>query len=319
MWLAWGAYLVDILPSLMYLPFFLAPLKREAARLHAEELDLFRSQQADARKRLANHDPTAADTFMVKFLNGDPASYNLSEDGAAYIIGTLFEARGRHYRCGSNVVLLAMTLHPDAFAKLQAELDTVVGPDRPPGFADIEALRAFATTIKETLHWRPVTAGGVQHLLVRDDVYDLTDPSGKSKTSYMIRASTNIDVSQWAIYREEALCTDPESFCPKCWLEPSWSTYQEPLSMYPNLLNFGTFGFGRWICLGRNVAERSLNIGIVLGCEIKRKDGRSAGEYDDTTWFDVQPKNFAVELELRARWGKMVGKEWMSVWVIKSV
>lgn len=53
MWLAWGAYLVDILPSLMYLPFFLAPLKREAARLHAEELDLFRSQQADARKRLA--------------------------------------------------------------------------------------------------------------------------------------------------------------------------------------------------------------------------------------------------------------------------
>jgi hypothetical protein len=116
----------------MYLPFFLAPLKREAARLHAEELDFFRSQQADVRKRLANHDPTAADTFTAKFLNGDPASYNLSEDGAAYIIGTLFEAGGRHYRCGSNVVLLAMTLHPDAFTKLQAELDTVVGPDRPP-------------------------------------------------------------------------------------------------------------------------------------------------------------------------------------------
>jgi hypothetical protein len=92
MWLAWGAYLVDILPSLMCLPFFLTPLKREAARLHAEELDLFHSQQADARKRLANHDPTAADTFTTKFLNGDPASYNLSEDGAAYIIGTLFEA-----------------------------------------------------------------------------------------------------------------------------------------------------------------------------------------------------------------------------------
>lgn len=89
--------------------------------------------------------------------------------------------------------------------------------------------------------------------------------------------------------------------------------------MYPNLQNFGTFGFGRWICPGRNIAVRSLNIGIVLGREIKRKDGRSAGEYDDTTWFDVQPKNFAVELELRARWGKMVGKEWMSVWVIKSV
>jgi hypothetical protein len=36
--------------------------------------------------------------------------------------------------------LLAMTLHPDTFAKLQADLDTVVGPDLLPDFADIEAL-----------------------------------------------------------------------------------------------------------------------------------------------------------------------------------
>lgn len=50
-----SAYLVDVLPSLMYLPSFLASFKREAARLHGEELDLFRLQQADVRKRLANH------------------------------------------------------------------------------------------------------------------------------------------------------------------------------------------------------------------------------------------------------------------------
>jgi hypothetical protein len=50
-----GAYLVDILPSRMHFPFFLAPFKREAARLHGEELDLFRLQQADVMKRLANH------------------------------------------------------------------------------------------------------------------------------------------------------------------------------------------------------------------------------------------------------------------------
>jgi len=36
-----GAYLVDILPSLIYLPFFPASFKREAARLHPDELDLF--------------------------------------------------------------------------------------------------------------------------------------------------------------------------------------------------------------------------------------------------------------------------------------
>lgn len=38
-----GAYLVDMFPALLRLPAFMAPFKREGARLHAEELDLFRS------------------------------------------------------------------------------------------------------------------------------------------------------------------------------------------------------------------------------------------------------------------------------------
>ena len=90
--------------------------------------------------------------------------------------------------------------------------------------------------------------------------------------------------------------------------------------MYPNLHNFSIFGFGQWVCLGRNIAERSLDIGVAWGCEIK-KDGRLAGEYDYTTGFNVQPKNFVEGFKLRTRRGrgKVVGKEWKSVWETKSV
>lgn len=86
-----GAYLVDTIPALMYLPTFLAPFKREAAKLHAEELSLFRSLQSNVRDRLRDGDPTASSTFTAKFLNAQ-AEYDLSDDEGAYVIGSLFEA-----------------------------------------------------------------------------------------------------------------------------------------------------------------------------------------------------------------------------------
>lgn len=62
------------------------------------------------RKGLAEHDPTATDTFTAKFLQADPTTYNPPEDEAAYVIGTTAAAL--------MSFLLAMTLHPEAFAEL---------------------------------------------------------------------------------------------------------------------------------------------------------------------------------------------------------
>lgn len=85
-----GAYLVDTLPILMYLPSFLAPFKREGARLHAEELDLFRSLQSSVDLRLRQGDASASSTFAAKFLTAK-SEYNLTNDEGAYVVGTLFE------------------------------------------------------------------------------------------------------------------------------------------------------------------------------------------------------------------------------------
>lgn len=82
------------------------------------------------RKGLADHDPTATDTFTSKFLQADPTTDNLPEDEAAYVIGTTAAAL--------MSFLLVMTLHLDAFAGLQAELDTVVRHNRLPTSADID-------------------------------------------------------------------------------------------------------------------------------------------------------------------------------------
>jgi hypothetical protein len=152
---------------------------------------------------------------------------------------------------------------------------------------NLPRVRAVA---KETLRWRPVTAGGLPHMLIKDDTYKL--PNG---TEVFLEAGTVVHPVQWAIHREAKLYPDPESFKPERWLEPGWPTYKEPLTKFPNLQNFSAFGFGRRICPGLNIAERSLYIlisRIAWSANISRaKDANGQDivppDYDYVTGFNV--------------------------------
>ncbi|TKA38333.1 hypothetical protein B0A55_13524, partial [Friedmanniomyces simplex] len=162
--------------------------------------------------------------------------------------------------------MLAMTLHQQEFAKLQQEVDAVTGGKRLPTFEDLPELPRVRAVAKEALRWRPVTAGGFPHMLIKDDVY--TMPDGRSM---FLEAGTCVHGVQWAIHREEKLYPDPESFRPERWLEPSWPTFKEPLTKFPTLQNYSAFGFGRRICPGLHIAERSLYIlisRIAWACDI---------------------------------------------------
>lgn len=52
---------------------------------------------------------------------------------------------------------LAMVRNPDIQAKAQQELDSVIGPDVLPTFADKERLPFIECIIKETFRWNPPT------------------------------------------------------------------------------------------------------------------------------------------------------------------
>lgn len=57
--------------------------------------------------------------------------------------------------------------------KAQAELDTVVGMDRLPGYEDRERLPYLKAVINETLRWRPIAVlGGTPHAVTADDEYN---------------------------------------------------------------------------------------------------------------------------------------------------
>ena len=59
--------------------------------------------------------------------------------------------------------ILAMVLHPEVQAKVQAEIDQVVGRSRLPTFADRPLLPYIDAILNETLRWRPVLRLSEQH------------------------------------------------------------------------------------------------------------------------------------------------------------
>ncbi|KAK5154283.1 hypothetical protein LTS14_006968 [Recurvomyces mirabilis] len=229
-----GSYLVDTFPILMKLPSFLAPFKKEGNRLHAEELNLFR----DLLDRGVEAGDAAAPNFCQRWF-AEKQKYHLSKDLVAYAIGTMFEAGAGTTSAAMGRFLLAMTLHENEFRKLQAEVDAVVGHDRLPRLSDMPKLPRVRAVAKETLRWRPVTAGGLPHQLTKDDVYTL-----ENGEKVFLEAGANVHPVQWSIHREPKRYPDADSFRPERWLEPSWPTYKEPLTTYPNLQNFSAFGFG---------------------------------------------------------------------------
>ncbi|KAL4803882.1 cytochrome P450 [Aspergillus unguis] len=282
-----GQYLVDSFPFLMNLPSIIAPFKQEAARLHAEELGLFRKLQQDVRGTLERAE--SVKSFTRTFLESQK-TFKLSDDEAAYVIGTLFEAGTGTTAAAMMSFCLAMCHHPAWQIKMQAELDHEVG-NRMPEFSDIPNLPVVRAVIKEVLRWRPVTAGNVAHQLTQDDDYQ----------GYFFPKGTVFHANQWAIHRDPDLYPDPESFRPERWLDPSFPTYREPLTQFPNMQNYSCFGFGRRICPGQSIAERSLNIltaRIAWAATLKSK--KDLPLYDYTPGFNVQPNFFEFDVTPRS-------------------
>ena len=65
-----------------------------------------------------------------------------------------------------------MSLYPEVQRKAQEELDSVIGSERLPTFADRERLPYIDAIVKETLRWHTVGPVGLPHAATEDDMYN---------------------------------------------------------------------------------------------------------------------------------------------------
>ena len=115
-----------------------------------------------------------------KYLLERQQELELSDNETAYLAGSMFGAGSDTTASAISISILAAACFPKAQAKVQEELDNVIGKERgefecekvlrelriygiflAPTFADQEMLPQTAAFVMETFRWRPVSAGGM--------------------------------------------------------------------------------------------------------------------------------------------------------------
>ncbi|KAG1732153.1 cytochrome P450 [Suillus lakei] len=243
-----GAYLVDRVPLLRYLPGY----GKQLDQWHHEELELYRHQ-------LRRSGPSFTKTLLET-----TEEHKLSTDEISYLAGSLFGAgsdTASHASYQSPAILLIfgsdrcwnyryyhVCRHaiPLAQAKVHEELDMVIGSDRAPTFNDSNSLPQLHAFLLEALRWRPIVRIGFSHRATKDVFW----------RGYCIPEGATVYGCHWTLSRDPIVFPDPEIFNPQRWLDSE--------GRLKDHMKFITYGFGRRVCPGLHLANQSLYITLAL-------------------------------------------------------
>ncbi|KAG1769952.1 cytochrome P450 [Suillus placidus] len=234
-----GAFLIERYPILKYVPGYTTELeewRREESQVFHDQLDRVSRELATGK----------AGPSFARYLLENQSSHKLSDEEMAYLAGSLFGAGSDTTAVAIMYVVMASACYPKAQEKVQEQLDIVVGRDRAPTFDDYDFLPQIEAFMLECLRWRPVAALGFAHCASADIVYK----------GMCIPKGAIVFGNHWAISRDPSVYPNPDQFDPERWLDSEGKIRDD--------LKFPSYGFGRRICPGRYIADRSIFINIAL-------------------------------------------------------
>ncbi|KAG1872488.1 cytochrome P450 [Suillus subalutaceus] len=233
-------YLVDSIPWLKYLPWYGRDLKlrfERSKKLHTGDLNRVKEQM---------HNDEDIGPSFTKYMLENSHLYGFTETEIAFLAGSFLKA-GSHTTSNTIcTVLMAAACFPEEQAKVQAELDAVIGRHRAPTFADQKSLPRLQAFISEALRWRPPVPDGLAHHTIKDVIWE----------NYCIPAGTTVYGNIWSICRDPDVFPEPDAFKPQRWIDDQGSLRDD--------IKLFVFGFGRRVCPGQHVASRSVFITALL-------------------------------------------------------
>ncbi|KAI0184172.1 cytochrome P450 [Xylaria flabelliformis] len=240
----------DIFPFLKYVPEFLTPWQGWKQKVYAvgqNQHAMYREMAERVRERMAQGQ--SKECFMQKLLDGQEND-GYSDIDIEYFGGVLMEAGSDTTRNAFKTFLLAMAAHPSLLKKVQEEVDSFFGHDKMPGEVHNAELPYLTACILETLRWRPSFPSGIPHATTQDDTYE----------GFFIPANTTVILDIWGMHHDPDEFENPEIFDPTRFLRhPSGSiSSSDESSISPLGHRVWTFGAGRRVCPGQEMARRSL-------------------------------------------------------------
>jgi cytochrome P450 len=142
-----------------------------------------------------------------------------------------------------------MIAFPEVQRRAQAEMDVVVGRDRLPTFADAPHLPYVRAIIREILRWRPSVPFSVPHAATEEDWYE---------GMYIPKGTVCISNLWHCNHDRTVFGEDADEFRPERHLDEHGELLPGPIETYQ--AGHVSFGFGRRICVGKDLATESLFI-----------------------------------------------------------
>ncbi|KAG0695264.1 cytochrome P450 [Suillus ampliporus] len=272
-----GAYLVDTIPCLKYLPWYARDLKRgfeRVKKLNHTHLNRVKEQM----KSNADIGPS----FVKSMLEGSHI-YGLSDNEMASLGGSFFGGGSATTSAAVSTVFMAAARFPEEQAKVQAELDAVIGRHRAPTFTDQESLPYLQAFISEALRWRPPSPYGFAHRTTKEVIWE----------NYCIPEGTTVFGNIWAISRDPEVYPEPHAFKPQRWIDGQGCLRDD--------IKFFLYGFGRRVCPGQYVANKSIFITSLLILWAFRLTLDPTKPLDDMGFMNREMKKRPCAIEFEAR------------------
>ncbi|KAF9497034.1 cytochrome P450 [Pleurotus eryngii] len=238
-----GIWPVDIFPSLKKLPLW-APGSGflHSAQKWKRKMEEFVDEPYKFVKTSLKSG-TAKPSFCSTLLLDDEKKSETFEFDLKWTANSMYSASIDTTLTAVSHFLLAIMQYPAELAKAQKEIDSVVGSDRLPTFADRPFLPYVEAMYKETLRWAAPVPLSLPHRLMEDDVYN----------GMFIPKGSLIFGNIWAIVRDEKLYPNAHAFVPERFLEETDDVTKKKMDPKSYV-----FGFGRRRCPGANLTDSSL-------------------------------------------------------------
>jgi cytochrome P450 len=166
---------------------------------------------------------------------------------------------------------------PEMQRRAQAEIDAIVGRDRLPTFADAPRLTYVQAIIREILRHRPAIPFLIPHAATEEDWYEgMYIPKGTMCIANALHCNRD----------QEVFGEDADEFRPERHLDEKGELLPGPFET--NQAGHVTLGFGRRICVRKDLANESLfintadTVGCKTGASLRREwKASSTGLRDD--------------------------------------